>query len=372
MNKIKLFFSENRPFIAMELLMLAAILSVFQLPHFLLDFQLKWENAFWLQLLFLPIYILWFKNDLRKRKLSAQFDGLLLKNFLPHFDKRQRLKIYFLRISVFFLCLAFSQPLLGKKKVQTSSKDTEIVLALDVSNSMNTRDISDEISRLGIAKRAANELVNGLKGERIGVIIFAGNAYVQLPITNDYGAAKLFIGEIETKMISNQGTDFKKALIGASNMFSQSEAAKFVFMITDGENHEAIPEEELKSLKEKEVQFAIMGIGTQKGGLIPQDIDQPYLGYKTDENGKMVVSKVDPKLIRQMAKIAGGMSMWTQNEFPNLSELLTEINLIKAEKFGDLKLEVKRNFYQIPLAISLGFYLAFLFANLPKKRVLEA
>jgi Ca-activated chloride channel family protein len=314
------------------------------------EFIYKREAAFYLHFLTLPIYLMFLLPLFRWEKNMREVPLHLHKTFFKGLNIKQKtIRFLLFRSALFLLIIALAQPLFGTRKASIRAKSTEIVLALDVSNSMNTMDIESNISRLSIAKRATIQLINELKGERLGILIFAGNAFVQLPITKDYEAAKLFVNEIDTKMISNQGTNFEAAIEQSRQMFSKNNDTKSILMITDGENHEEFPESVLENLPDDEIFFAVVGIGTREGGLIPQDLDRPELGYKLDETGRAVVSKMDVKLVRKMAEKAEGVALICDYPFPNLSELLTEINQINKGKLRDLSLDIKRNHYHWPL-----------------------
>lgn len=268
---------------------------------------------------------------------------------------------YFLFRNAFvLLVIAVSLPIFGKKKVSGTSESLELVVALDVSNSMNTCDISAEMSRLEISKRALVQLVNNLHGEKIGICLFANNAFVQLPLTRDYSAAKLFIADIESNMVSSQGTNINQALIVSKDMFSAEKTTKGIIMVTDGENHEENPDEVLKEIKTSKIQLSILGIGTKRGGLIPKNPNRPELGYKTNAVGKSVVSKLNEPFLQKLAQKGGGKASVSSSEFPNLSALLTQINQMKRTKIDNLEFDIKEERYQIPLFLSLVFWLAYL------------
>jgi Ca-activated chloride channel family protein len=225
---------------------------------------------------------------------------------------------------------------------------------------MNTCDISTEKSRLDISKRALIQLVNNLHGEKIGICLFANNAFVQLPLTRDYSAAKLFIADIESNMISSQGTNVNQALLVSKDMFSDEKTTKGIIMVTDGENHEENPDEILNEIKTSKIQLSILGIGTKRGGLIPKNPSRPELGYKTNAVGKSVVSKLNEPFLQKLAQKGGGKASVSSSEFPNLSALLTQINQMKRTKIDYLEFVIKEERYQIPLFLSLVFWLAYL------------
>jgi Ca-activated chloride channel family protein len=251
------------------------------------------------------------------------------------------------------LVFALAQPFLGTKKVNATMQSMELAICLDVSNSMNACDIDPKTSRLEIAKRALNQLINSLHGEKIGVVVFAGGSLIQLPLTSDYGAAKLFVNEIKTDMLSGQGTNVASALEACKEVFSEQKTSKAVMLVTDGENHEVNPSKLLKEMHQKGIQLAILGIGTQQGGRIPLDADRPELGYKLGMNGKTVTTKVNPSFIRSMANKARGFATISQDPFPDLNALLTQINQMKRSKVKEIELEALDNRYQFPLFVAL-------------------
>lgn len=305
-------------------------------------------------LLVYPVLILYIVQVLSWEKWKSKWPRDVLNKFFqaPPLTQR-RLKLVLIRIASFLLVLALAQPILGNKKTTVSGRSAEIVVALDISNSMNTRDVSAKVSRLDIAKRALIQMVNDCRGEKIGLVIFAENAFVQLPITKDYSAAKLFIQDVETKMLSNQGTNFKAALVKAAMMYSKGEKNKGLILLTDGENHSEVPSVLLEEIKDEEILLAVVGIGTKNGGAIPNDLNRPELGYKTNDRNQVILSKVDENLIREMARLSGGMSLMVRSPFPNLSDLLTEFNRKRAGNIGDLSMEIQRNLYAWPLVAGL-------------------
>ncbi|MBL4862122.1 MAG: VWA domain-containing protein [Crocinitomicaceae bacterium] len=325
--------------------------------------RLLYKSPVTLNLLFflIPIIGVFIYNIAGYNKLANKANTRIMRSFLrPVSSMSSFLKYFLFRNAFVFLILAMAQPIFGKKKSLGTSESLELVVCLDISNSMNTRDISKELSRLDISKRALIQLVNNLHGERIGICLFANNAFVQLPITSDYGAAKLFINEIETGMISSQGTNIDAALKVSEQMFSKERTTKGIIMVTDGENHEENPAEILAKIKEAKIQLSVLGIGTKKGGLVPKNPRRPELGYKTTALGKTVLSKLDEQFIQDIAAKGGGKASVSSSEFPDLSALLTQINQMKRTKIDNFEFEIKQERYQVPLLISLFFWLTYL------------
>jgi len=318
------------------------------------EFYFRHPKAIWLNAFIFVLYFILFNQRKQLNKLINLAPKRLLTTFIKFTpDKPFWTKWITFRFAFLFLTIALAKPLFGSKKAMSLSKNSEVILALDVSNSMNTKDIDKELSRLDIAKRATIQLINGLTGEHLGVLIFAGNAFVQLPITKDYNSAKLFVNEIETKMISNQGTNFDLALQKAMGMFSKGDAGKCILLVTDGENHEKVPDKILAELPEKNIFLAVVGVGTKHGGLVPKDPDRPYAGYKSNEKGEPILSKMDSKLVNNLAKKAKGIAVISDTPFPNLSELLTEINDISKGNLRDLDFNIKDAYYHWPLVIGI-------------------
>ncbi|NVK63145.1 MAG: VWA domain-containing protein [Flavobacteriales bacterium] len=318
-------------------------------------------SAFYLLFLMIPVLGIFIFNLLRNNRMASNATTRVAKSYLrPVSSMSAFLKFFFFRNALVLLIIAISQPVFGTKKVKGTSESLELVIALDISNSMNTRDITPNMSRLDISKRAIIQLINNLHGEKIGIALFANNAFVHLPITSDYGAAKLFIEDIETDLISSQGTNIAMALSISSRMFSKQKTTKGIILITDGEDHEGSLDKSIKELKEKNLQLSILGIGTKQGGLIPKNPHRPNLGYKTDARGKTVVSKLNEAFIDKLAAQTGGAASVSSSEFPDLSALLTEINQMKRTKIDTLEFDTKQQRYQVPLFMAILFWLAFL------------
>jgi Ca-activated chloride channel family protein len=325
-----------------------------------LQFRFKNAESLWLLVLLMPFSILFIlqvrAHNKRNDSIPPQLIRLLLQ---PVSDLRVFLKYFFLRNGIVFLIVAMAQPSFGNKKVSGTIRSMEIALCLDVSNSMNAKDITNDASRLDVAKRAMSELINRLSGEKIGVTLFAGNAFVQLPLTTDYDAAKMFIEEIETGMISKQGTNFSDALLTTTQMFSPSKTSKVILLVTDGEDHEEYPKEALEKIREANIHLCALGLGSQNGGPIPLDPLRPEIGYKKTESGQLIISKMNPELIESIANDADGLAQISSDPFPDLTGMLTEINQMKRTKLRDLEFEIQENRYQLPLGISIACFLIY-------------
>lgn len=312
------------------------------------------KQLLWLWLILL-IAGLFFYNIYRNEQIYLKAGEKVRSTiFKPVQTSKSFISYFLFRNAIAFLIIAMAQPAFGSKKVAGTIKSMELVICLDVSNSMNTRDINSEISRLGIAKRAINELINKLGGEKIGISIFANDAYTQLPLTMDYYAAKMYVNDIETNMISSQGTNIKNALENSLSMFSENtKMTKAVILVTDGENHDEDPTKILDEYKKQGIQLAVLGIGTKKGGLVPVNPEFPEKGYKRSALGTTVQSKLNPKFINDIASKGGGMALISEDSYPDLRKLLKEITQMKRVQTEGMDFEVKEQRYQIPLMLAI-------------------
>jgi Ca-activated chloride channel family protein len=311
----------------------------------------------------LPIVALaWLLHWDKKQKIAAAYSGQGNTSMLQiGFNFNETFFPYlFFRSALFFVVIAMAQPVAGKEKIKGTLPVVDLVICLDVSNSMNTVDMgSKEASRLDAAKNAITEITNNLSGERLSVVIFANDAYVQLPLTMDYGAAKLFVPDIETSMISDQGTNIGKALEIAQTQFKDSEAGQAILIITDGEDHEALWKAQVESLKQKKISLFYLGLGSSQGGLIPVDPYNSKLGYKR-VNGAAVVSRVDASAIQQMASATGSQYEISSSVFPPVFNFITQLKQVKSKSSG-VDFEVSKHYYTIPTLIAIFCLLAYYF-----------
>jgi len=321
---------------------------------------------FFLLLLLVPFYVFYFVKLHKLNLFVNSFRNAQHNSFITFkSNKKIFTNIFLLRNAFVFLILALAHPIFGEKTEEGVKENMEVVIAMDVSNSMNARDIDGKTSRLEVAKRSVIQLMNSFNGQKIGVCVFAGGAYIQLPLTNDYPIAKMFVNEIETNMLSNQGTNIDQAFRTSFEMFSEEKTTKAIIMITDGENHESSPSRILSKVKEEDIKVCILGIGSKTGGLVPVQPGRPELGYKLGEDGKFLMSKVDTKFIKSIATKVNGYATLTAHPFPDLSQLITEIKKMKRNKIGSFSLKIKADKYQFLLIISIISLVLYFLNNLP-------
>lgn len=202
---------------------------------------------------------------------------------------------------------------------EEESKGIEAMICLDISNSMLSQDIAP--SRLAFAKRTISGLLDQMKSDRIGLIIFAGSAYVQLPITSDLSTAKDFLGDINPSMISDQGTDIGQAIQLARQSFSdRTDLGKAILILTDGEDFEDGSEEAAKEAAKAGIRIEVIGIGSDEGAPIPTD-----QGNLTDETGQLVVSRLDPEKCQRIAEAGGGAFVSSHSQATILKEVASQL-----------------------------------------------
>lgn len=316
---------------------------------------------------FLLIPILWFiegKFMSWKNKRLSSFSIKSIQTLLVSEVNLKQLKwrYFMMRTAIVCFVIGLMQPILGTQKTVSNVLNQEIVICLDISNSMNVKDISSVDSRLDIAKRGIVNYINTLRGERVGLCVFAGDAQVQLPLTIDYHATKMFVNEITTDIISKQGTNFSKALLTASKMFTKASNTKISMIITDGEDHVGKLSEGVKAIKDKKVKLAIFGIGSNEGGYVPNDPLHPEFGFKILPSGKRVISKLNKKLIANVANETKGSAVVINTVYPDFQSNINGLNTAddKVSKV-ESEIKVKQNFYPVFLGIGLILFLLYLF-----------
>lgn len=286
----------------------------------------------------LPVFVIFFIALLRWRKKALRFFGetYLVRQLMPgKANTKPVLKFILISLAFMFLVIGVAGPQVGTKLETVKRKGVDVIIALDVSNSMKAEDIKP--SRLERAKQAISKLIDQLQGDRIGLIVFAGEAYVQLPITTDYGAAKLFLSSIDTDIVPTQGTAIGKALDLAVSSFGNGDSAKknkAVIIITDGENHEDDALNAAKTARENNITVHTIGMGSINGAPIPVMHNGQRVGFMQDNNGQTVMTKLDETSLAEIAQAGGGKFIRATNSDDGLGIIMKEINAMQKNEFG--------------------------------------
>lgn len=263
----------------------------------------------------------------RKSSLRKFGDPNLLYQLMPDVSRwRGLIKFLLLELSLVFMIIMLARPQEANQISEEKRSGIETMIAIDISNSMLAEDVTP--SRLDRAKMLVEGLVETFSDDKIGLIIFAGDAFVQLPITNDYVSAKMFLNSIEPSMIVNQGTDIASAINMASHSFTQQEhVGKAIIVITDGEDHEGGALEAAKEAKDNGMNIYMLGIGTSKGAPIP---NKETGGYMIDRTGETVLSRLNEDMCKEIAQAGGGVYIHVDNS--SSAQQILDKELDKLEK----------------------------------------
>jgi len=269
----------------------------------------------------------------RRRKALSRFGTLeTIRSLMPHASvARGWIKITLWLLAFLFFVVGLCRPQLGARVKEVKRKGAEIIIALDVSNSMMAQDFAP--NRLENAKRAIARLVDQLGNDRIGLIVFAGDAYIQLPITSDYVSAKLFLNSINTGIVPKQGTALDKAIITAIRSFSlQSEKSRALIIISDGENHEGDPVEAAQLAAKEGIKIYAIGIGSPQGSPIPLKEG----GLMKDRQGNMVVTRLDEAVLEDIAKAGNGIYVRATTTNLGLGDIVSDIRKLDKQELSSV------------------------------------
>lgn len=313
----------------------------------------RFANPHLLWLLLLPaaaVVIHMLAAVMRRRRLARFGNMATLRELMPEVSTaRNHFKFLLFIIAMILIAVAAARPQFGSKLREEKSRGVEMMLVVDVSNSMLAEDF--EPSRLERTKYAIDKLFDGLKQERVGVIVFAGEAKVQLPITSDYRMAKAFAKRISPTLVAEQGTSIGKALSMAMMSFSsQSDNSRVMILITDGETHDNNALEVAQQAAEQGIKIFTIGIGTPEGA--PISINGEYI---SDENGEMVVSKLNEQMLREIASTTGGAYVRASKQSIGLDEIVKAINEMQQDELTTMRFEEYNE--QFPYLLWIAFVL---------------
>ena len=291
----------------------------------------------------------------RKRKLAQYGRPELLEGLMPEASKyKPAIKIVLLLLAVASLIIALARPRHGEKEVTESRSGIEIMIAVDVSRSMlasSTDDVKG-ISRLDRAKFLFTKLINGLGNDKVGLVVYAGSASLQLPITNDFVSAKLYINDLSTNMINDQGTDIGAAIDMCLQGFSANEDVnRAIILLTDAEDHEAKALEEAVKARQAGVQVNVIGVGTAKGSLIP--IGNSGTEFLKDETGTPVTTRFNSEGARQIAESGSGNYI-NGNDADADQQMIKLLDKIGTSDLGTVKYKASAERFYIFLWIALA------------------
>ncbi|MGF7139786.1 vWA domain-containing protein [Roseimarinus sediminis] len=280
----------------------------------------------------IPILIVLYIVFRKKRNSALRRFGNpeMLAPLMPNASgARPGWKFFILMLAMAFLITALARPQFGSKLQKIKREGIELIIALDVSNSMMAEDIQP--NRLERAKMAISRLTERLTNDKIGLIVFAGDAYTQLPITTDYASAKLFMSTINTSIVPRQGTAIGSAIeLGMQSFTPESESSKAIIIITDGENHEDDAVEMAKMAAENNIIVHTIGMGLPQGAPIPVIDANGRKEFRKDKDGEIVVTKLDENMLQKIAAAGNGTYVRANNTEVGINNIFDEIS--KMEK----------------------------------------
>lgn len=300
----------------------------------------RFESPIYLYLLVLiPVLVLIRLYGLRrqKRNLDRFGDKALLRELSPDVSsKRRELKFWLMMAALALIIVILARPQMGSKISQETRQGIEVIIALDISNSMKAEDVVP--SRLDKSKLLVENMVDKFTDDKVGLVVFAGDAFVQLPITSDYVSAKMFLQNTDPSLIATQGTDLGKALQICANSFTQKDkTGRALIVITDGEDHEGGAEEAAKAAQKKGIRVFVLGVGSPNGAPVPDGNG----GYMKDNTGQEVMSALNEAMCRQIAQAGGGAYIHVDNS--NVAQNQLNAELIKLQK-GEMESVVYSEF----------------------------
>jgi Ca-activated chloride channel homolog len=308
-----------------------------------LNFQFQYPQAFFL-LALVPLFLLLFiLYQLWKRKRVKQIgDPKLVASLFSNHSSAKSIIKFCLIVFVFALgCLALANPRRQDETSTEARKGIDLVIALDISNSMLATDIAP--NRLARAKQFISRLIDNLKDDRIGLVVFAGNGYLQMPLTFDQSAARLYVSTASPNAINVQGTSISDALQKADLAFGEeTERFRSVVLITDGETHDEDALDKAKELAGKGVMINTVGIGSVGGATI---MDTATASPKTDEAGQVVLSKLNEQILQQIAAVTNGVYIHLESADAAVKEVMSQYSQIEKKALGDASLFTYKTFY---------------------------
>lgn len=322
-------------------------------------FLLEDKTYFWL-LLVIPALILLFAILVlwQKRTQKKFADKELLQKLSPDRSLgKSILKLVTLSVALACLVIALVNPKFGTKLEKVKREGVDVVFAIDVSKSMLAEDIAP--NRLEKSKQLVTQIINNLASDRVGIIAYAGSAFPQLPITTDYAAAKMFLQAMNTDMVSSQGTAIKDAIELATTYFNdQDQTNRIVFLISDGEDHEGQASDIAKEAAQKGIRIVTIGVGTPKGGPIPNKRNGIIQSYKKDSRGETVITRLNSQTLKEIAAAANGEYI-SGSSTGEVVEKVTDIlqNMDKKEFESQQIAEYKSQFQWF---LGLGLFFLFL------------
>ena len=329
--------------LALEIIFWGVCIATYQyLISNVVEFRFEHPNRLWLLSVILLLNIAWISNRIWRNKALNNFAKIETIHHIHagYSNFRSSVKYFLFRTAFGLLIIASANPQYGENEKTVESKGIDIMIALDISRSMMAEDIVNNYSRLDLAKLAIGKLMNELRGDHVGIVVFAGEAYKQLPLTPDYHVAKLFLKSIGIDMISSQGTDIGNAIDLCMSSFDlEKNTNKAILIMSDGEDHEEMAVNAANDASNQNVVICTIGMGTDKGVPIPVYKRGKKIGNKKDKENSTVLTKLNEENLIQIAQAGNGTYSRAQGLNLNLRKIVDRLNAIerttlKKEKYS--------------------------------------
>jgi Ca-activated chloride channel family protein len=301
--------------------------------------MMRFENIssfYFLLIIPVVIFLFFWLNQWKKKRIQSIGDEALINKLV--IDKAQNkpiLKLILKVMAIASLCIALMNPQIGSKIEEVKREGANIILALDVSKSMLAEDESP--SRLQKGKMIISKLIDQLAGDRVGLIIYAGQAYTLVPSTSDYSAIKMQLNSIHSNMLSSQGTAISQVLELSKTAFeTNSESSQSIIILSDGEDHEGEIDAGIQGIKEFGVELHTVGLGSDKGAPIPTD--RSGKSFKKDRQGNVVITKLDEAHLQKMALETNGSYIKGSSVTQTVDHLISKINQFESTEFESKKI----------------------------------
>jgi Ca-activated chloride channel family protein len=316
--------------------------------------MIKFEHIeFFYGFIAVPVFffIYYIYRSWRRKKLRQMGDLNLIKNLIPNYTGSKPFYKFLLLILAFSaLIMALANPQIGTKMEEVKRQGVEIIIALDISNSMLSEDIKP--NRLERAKQEILKLIDNLQNDRISLVIFAGKAFTQLPLTTDYSAAKLMVSITNTDLISTQGTAIGSAIELAQESYTKDNSkSKVLLIISDGENHEDDALTIAKQAADKGIIIHTFGMGSPNGAPIPIYQNGNVTGFMKDNSGQTIITKLNPQILQELSDVGNG-DFFTADQM-DLTALIDKIGKMDKQEFGTKMFTDYENRFQIFLGLAL-------------------
>lgn len=325
----------------------------FSADRYLQQFRLERPEVLWALFagpVLVALYLIGMGS--KNRALHRFSDTELIPAMVPGISSwRSTLKFLLLRHGLSFAIFALAGPQMGTRLEEVKAEGVDVVVAMDVSNSMLAEDINPD--RMEVAKRGLSRLIDRMKGDRLGIVVFAGEAFTQLPITADRSAAKLFLNSIGPKLVRSQGTAIGAAIRQAHNSFQKEGAkGKAIIVITDGESFEDDGEAAARSAAADGIIVSTIGIGSPEGAPIPMRQNGRMIGFKKDKQGQTVITKLNEEMLKRIANAGQGRYIRASATDMGLDTLIDDLRHMEQTEMGTHRFAGHEDRFQYFLAIA--------------------